>query len=817
MTLSRTTTTAAAVTLLLIASLTHSSAPETTVTADDYDRAAKLLRPNLAGKIRNARIMPHWMGDQDRFWYPWDGENGTEYIVANAATGELRRALKHQEVEEALAAVVSDSVLEQGFQIADIQDQNGDFTLIATVGQDKVRCTLADTACSVLPADQIQPGALVSTDGKRAVFSRDHNLWLRDLINGEERQLTTDGAEYYGYGAAAEQERFGLKSQSPLPRPTQGTYWSPDGRWLISTRLDERKVATYPFTEWVQEDGTIRPRNHQVRVPLLGDSHDRIRESFIIDTDTGTQKKISPGTGYSLDNLSASNRALGWSADGRQLYLFAETEGAKSVRLLEADLATAAVRVVLQEREVISGFLPNTHLMKAPNIRILSNSRELVWYSKRDGWGHLYLYNLDSGKLKNRITSGPWAVWDIIQIDEVARQIYFTAGGREAGRDPYYRHLYRASLDSGEIVLLTPENADHEIDGPGSMEISNGFQPSALFSPSNKYFIDSYSTVENPSSFVVRSTDDGRITAKLGQANPSALLATDWRPPKRVAVKAADGKTDIYAAVFFPPDFDPGKKYPVIDAIYGGQITIVAPRTFYGSTSAGFSRVPLAALGFVVVSIDGRGTHFRSKAFQEYGYGSFVDTQLEDHVAAIKQLAERFPFMDTEKVGIYGHSNGGYSAARAILKYPHFYKVAVSSAGSHNYHGLPGTAKSLLGVPDYGEGQSLRPDPTSIPNNYRVMDNASFAGGLRGKLLLVFGDMDTASLPGVTISLIDALVKNNKRFDLLYLPNRSHAFFVEHYFKARLWDYFVEHLMGQEPPLNHTIETRTEEDHHARS
>jgi dipeptidyl-peptidase 4 len=790
--------------LLLAACQQSEPISEPKVTEADYARAVKLLHKNLAGKIRNAKIVPHWIGTQGTFWYRWEGEASAEYFIVDAARGEQRTAFNDHGIKHALATVLEEEHINSGFKVDEILVMDDSFEVTVTAGKATAHCTIPDGECSVVPLNKPQSDWIVSPKGNLAAFSREHNLWLRDLNTGEERQLTTDGSEYYAYGAAAEQSQFGQPYQATAS--LNNSYWSPDGRWLIVQRLDEREVESYSFVEWAPQDGSARPKARHVKVPLLGDSHDRIYTNYIFDINDGSQRKIEAGQGFSFGHFNAGNNAVAWSDDNTLLYLLAETEGGKVVRLLEIELATTAARIVIEEREEHSGFLTNTHISKAPNVRILNSSQQLIWYSQRDGWGHLYLYDLKTGELKNRITAGDWAVWDIVHVDETKQQLYFTAGGRETERDPYYRHLYRTSFDGGALVLLTPENTDHEIDGPLMLPISTKVEARSIFSPDSDYFVDSYSTVKQAPTFVVRSTEDGHVSTELGKADASALYAAGWRDPERVALKAADGETDIYAVVYFPRDYDPDKKYPVIDAVYGGQNSIIVPRTFSAASGSGYTRSSLSELGFVVVSIDGRGTHFRSKAFQEFGYGSFADTQLEDHIAAIKQLAQHYPFMDIERVGVYGHSNGGYVSARAILKHPEFYKVAVSSAGSHRYHGLPGTAKFLLGIPDYGEGRRLRPEPSAIPQNYEQLDNATFANGLTGKLLLVFGDMDTAALPGVNIQLMDALIKNNKRFDLLYLPNRTHAFFGEEYFKVRLWDYFVEHLLKVEPPLNYKIE-----------
>src|SRR6185437_13763592 len=288
----------------------------------------------------------------------------------------------------------------------------------------------------------------------------------------------------------------------------------------------------------------------------------------------------------------------------------------------------------------------------------------------------------------------------------------------------------------------------------------------------------------------------------------TAAYASGWRAPQRFVAKAADGKTVLYGVLYLPPDFKPDHQYPLIDAFYGGPQELNAPRDFAEAiaTSNPPSRSSLAQLGFMVVTIDARGTPGRSQAFHDVGYGNFADPQIEDHIAVIRQLATRYPNIDLDRVGVYGHSFGGYNSARAILSHPEFFKVAVSSAGSQNYEGMYVGLEAVLGIPDYG-GSRFRPTPQAIPANYAQLDNSPLAGRLRGHLMLVYGDMDENAMPSVTAQLVDALTRANKTFDLVYLPNRDHSFFrFDAYYTRRLWDYFVQHLLGAQPPENYQLQ-----------
>jgi len=714
---------------------------EARISHDDYAAAEKLISHHLGDKVSNEKPEAHWLGSEDTFWYQRDGDAGPEYVLVDATTGE-RQINYEPELPEA--------------------------------------------------PPQAEAGALPSPDGKWSAFAREHNVWIRNAESGEEQQLTDDGAPHYSYGGYPDQYRLdALRAGFDVPLPLASSYWSPDGRHLVVARLDERSVSDYHFLESVPSSGSTRVRDYSLRVPLLGDSGQRVTDTFVFDVETGNRVALDLPEDYSLGFFATRNSAIAWADDSESAYVIAATEGDKAVRLLELEMASGATRTILEERSETSVTLGH-NLRSGPNVRILENTQELVWYSERDGWGHLYLFDRESGEMKAQITDGSWSVWEIVQIDTSERVIYFTAGGREPGSDPYYRKLYRASLDGTDIRLLTPEEAHHEIQGG--------------FSPSGKFFVETFSTVDTAPRFLLRSLHDGSVIAKLESADATDLYATGWRAPERFSVKAADGTTDIWATVYLPPDFDPERSYPIIDAVYGGPVSVTAPRAFRQGYASGYQRASLARLGFIVVSLDGRGTPYRSRAFREAGYGNFADPQLEDHVAAIRQIAERFPSIDLERVGIYGHSNGGYMTARAMLMHPEFFRVGVSSAGPQNFHGLPGTGMPWMGIPKYEGGATTRPNDAAVPENYQILDNANFASSLQGKLLLICGDMDNTAFPALTLQLADALSKANKSYDLLYLANRNHMYFVnEPYVMRRIWDYFVEHLHGVAPPLNYKM------------
>lgn len=689
--------------------------------------------------------------------------------------------------------------------VTHVETLDGGLRLDLKFGEDgQARCRLDRYECATHVPAAARADALPAPDGRYEVFARDHNLWLREREADRERALTRDGEAYFAYGKLPDTS---LASVPALRRkaamPPFNLTWSPDGNFLLGARIDERAVTPYPFVEWVPQDGSFRPIAYELRLPLLGDAGQPRVEAFVIDVASGTKRTLDLGAGA----FFGAGDVLAWSADGSKAWRLVYRDDHRRMALAEIDLRSGALRRVVDETAA-SAVMPNNLLYSPPNVRVLTETGEAIWFSEKDGWGHLYLHDLRSGRLKRALTGGSWLVRDLVHVDARKRVAWFTASGRERGRDPYYRHLYRVSLDGGAPVLLTPEDAEHEIESPLPPNLLPATDSGTSFSPDGRYFVDTWSTVDTPPTTVLRSSTDGRIVMKLEDADTSLVRAAGWRPPERVSAKSADGKTDLHAVVYLPPGFRRDGRHPVIDAFYGGPQMMNAPRSYAEaiSTLNPVSRASLAELGFVVVTIDARGTRGRSKAFTDVGYGNFADPQIEDHIAVLRQLAERYGGFDLDRVGVYGHSFGGYTSARAILSHPEFYKVAVSSAGPHNYQGFYDGLAGLLGVPDYGDGSRVRPTPQSVPKNFQAMDNATLATNLRGHLMLTYGDMDENALPAVTLQLADALAKANKSFDLVYLPNRTHSFFrTDRYYMRRLWDYFVEHLLGAKPPENYDL------------
>jgi dipeptidyl aminopeptidase/acylaminoacyl peptidase len=437
-----------------------------------------------------------------------------------------------------------------------------------------------------------------------------------------------------------------------------------------------------------------------------------------------------------------------------------------------------------------------------PNARVIGDGAEVIWYSARSGWGHLYRYDAQTGALANSLTAGDWAVIDLLAVDERRREAYFTGGGREPGRDPYYRHLYKVSLDRGLVTLLTDSDADHHFkpaNAPMLKLLFRSVDPPPLINPTAGLFVDTYSTVSEPPVSVLRSTRDGRVIAEIERADPTALYAAGWKAPVREKVKAADGTTDLYAVYYRPLRALPGGKHPIIDAEYGGPQITVAPVNFVDaySSSNPLGESGLARLGFATVTIDGRGTPYRSRAFRDAGYPEFTQVGIDDHAAAIRQLAERHPEIDPSRVGVYGASWGGTFAAQAILSRPDFFSVAVSSSGVYDYAPLYGGFENFTGIPQYADGSRYRTKANEKPANWAPLDITALAANLKGKLLIVYGDLDENVPPSQAFRLVDALIRANRPYDLLYMPSRPHSASADPYAVRRAWDYFVEHLLRE--------------------
>ncbi|MGI6644087.1 MAG: DPP IV N-terminal domain-containing protein [Bacillota bacterium] len=775
------------------------------VTWEDYARAEKFLPQNIRKLAFELDIVPNWAGKGDCFWYKLDTRQGKKFMFVNPEQGVHREAFDHVKLASQLSfatkrAYVHTQLPFDRFRYTDLSLTTIAFEVEGVMWQFNLEnCEISqcpeDTGKSF---DEITE--VVSPDEKWAAFVKDHNLYIRCISTGESIQVTFDGEEKFHYAVPFKNPLIdaglmNVTDAGPYLRPV--VVWSPDSKRIFTYKVKHENVGECYLVQSCPLDGSKRPRLYRYVYPLPGDQNVPMAEPEIIDLKEvidsqarALQARESNSTNDSTGAVAPTQIKVRidpvqllyyggprcwthWSTDdghGERIYLMRHERGYTVKRMYLIDADTGDCRVLMEEEDpaAVDYYTP----------RAVDNGRLIIWHSAQDGWAHLYLYDGLTGKLINRITSGPWVVRGIDYVDELNRTIYFSASGLEEGRNPYYRHLYKVSFDGSGLQLLTPEDAEHEI----------------TFTPSGRYFIDHYSRVDLAPVTVLRQSD-GTLVSNLGKADLGLLFETGWTYPERFCVKARDGVTDIYGMIIRPSNFDPSKTYPVIEANYSGPQTARTPRSFGDSEGSRqfWQDQAIAELGFIVVTVDGLGMAFRSKAFQDYSYRNLGDAGMPDHIAAFRQLATRYPYMDLSRVGIYGGSAGGYGAARAILAHPDFYKVAVVWAGNHDHR----TDKASW-IERY-MGLTVGP-------HYEEQANPTLASNLKGKMFVMHGEMDENVPPAASLQLVDALIKANKDFDFLILPNGIHADGYHPYITRKRWDYFVEHLLGATPPQGYRIE-----------
>jgi len=700
-------------------------------TAADYARAEKFLGFNTAPLVDRAGIRPNWLAD-NRFWYRATTATGSEFVLINAADGSRQVFSDQAKLNAAIATV--------------------------------------NAAPTVSANRSPNPNESLSPDKKRAAFIRDWNLWMRDVASGKETQLTTDGVKDFGY--ATDNAGWTHSDRAIL-------MWSPDSKKIATFQQDQRKTGEM----YLVSTNVGHPKLEAWKYPLPGDENVTMIERVIIEVENPKviRLKMPPDQHRTTlcDDVSCNGdfTDVEWSADASRLAFVSTSRDHKRADLRVADAATGVIRDVMNETAATQ-FESGTQTV---NWRYLPASNEIVWFSERDDWGHLYLYDLTTGKLKNRITTGDWTVTRLLKVDEKNRTLYFLGGGREKGRDPYFAHFYRVGFDGKNLAPLTPEDGNHDI----------------TLSPNENYFVDVYSKPDVPPTAVLRDMS-GKLVNTLEKADISRLSATGWKPPTPIVVKARDNVTDLYGLMFTPTNLDANakKKYPIINYIYPGpQSGSVGSRSFSPARS---DHQALAELGFVVVLIDGTCNPSRSKKFHDACYGNMADNTLPDQVTGMQQLAQKYPYIDIERVGIWGHSGGGYATAAAMFRFPDFFDVGISESGNHDNRNYED---------DWGERYiGLLTKDASGKSNYEDQANQNYAKNLKGKLLLAHGTMDDNVPPDNTLLVVDALIKANKDFDLLMIPNARHGFGAANfYMMRRRWDYFVRHLLGAEPPKEYEI------------
>jgi dipeptidyl aminopeptidase/acylaminoacyl peptidase len=722
------------------------------LTTGDYDRAVRMLAPGLNGLVMNDNVSVTWLPD-GRLWYARATATGPENVVIDPVKKTREVVQTPPEGGQTTAAGGG-----RGGRGAGGRGGRG--------GGGETGVTLSRTCGPNVTGMTGPPPPSMSPDRRKAIFICDWNLWVKDVATGQERQLTTDGVKDFGYATS---NAGWVTSAAPA------LSWSPDSKKIATQQQDERKVGDMYLVETPVNGG--HPVLRAWKYPLPGDPDVAMITRVVIDVDTGKMKRLLMKPDFhramSEDDIDMSEYL--WSPDGSQLAFVSTDRFHKSSTAKVADVASGEIRTLFAETEA-------THVQTRVQWQILWDSKEVVWYSQHDGTANMYLYDLDTNKPKNQITTGSGPVTRVARIDHDTRTMWYEADGREKGQDPYFTHLYRIGLDGKNNVSLTPDNGTHSVQ----------------ISPDGKYVVDTFSQPDVAPETTLRDGKTGALIMPLEKADLSKLLATGWKPPMQIKMKAADGKTDIYGMLFRPTNFDPNKKYPIINNAYPGpQSGSVGSRAF---TAARGDKQALAELGFVVVSIDGTGTPNRSKAYTDAYYGAMGrHNTIPDQIAGMKELAAKYPWIDIDRAAMWGHSGGGFITADALLRAPYndFFKVGIAESGNHDQRQYED---------DWGEryqGPLVKnPDGT---DNYAIEATQTQAAGLKGHLLLIHGTMDNNVPPYNTLLVADALIKANKEFDMLLIPNSGHGYAPANYVMRRRWDYFVRYLLDAEPPRDYVI------------
>ncbi len=699
--------------------------------------------------VKGGSIEPHWMTDGSSFWYAEGSPANTDIWKVDPVANTKQPLFDTERLRQALTPLLGHKPPYRGLPFAEFTFVDGEKAVQFAV-EDKEYVLQLDTytitqapALSEEEKSRLVPqaGEALSPDRRWFAGVKEHNLWLRSTSDGSTVQITTDGIEDYAWNM-------------------DGARWSPDSFKLVVQKADYRKVPKIPIVHWLRPTEEVE----WVVYPKAGEPWPQT-ELFVVDVLSKRQVRVDIGEESGQDIY-----IFGWRPDGFELLFFRLSRDHKKLDLMAANSETGSTRVILTDTQKTFVRFPFCGWC-SPVFTLLEDGMRFIWMSERGGWNHLYLYDL-GGNFLRRLTEGSFPVLRVVAVDEQAGWVYFTAHGDR--QRPYDTHLYRVNLEGKEFTRLTEAPGQHDAPRmpPWLLARSSPIQ----FAPSKQFFLNTHSTPIRPPAVELRRAD-GTLLQTLSKANIDALKDLKWRPPEEFAVKAADGNTDLYGILYKPYDFDPNKKYPVIESIYSRPEWTVVPQTFT-SNWWGIPAQALAQLGFITFIVEGRGTSERGKAFQDVVYGNIGRYEIPDHVAALKQLAEERPYMDLSRVGIKGESSGGYLAVRALLLTPDVYHVGVASAppvgGSAWYIGLPQNNKEAH---DYAS-------------------NLRLVGNLKGKMLLIHGTSDRVIPFSETMKLVEALIRANKPYDLIVLPEFRHLYggTSEIYWREAIRRYFQEHL-----------------------
>jgi len=775
-----------------------------------YERAQYLWRGEYSQQVVfNGRQHPYWIDDSDSFWYIRETldtsktgktilKDGYDTIRQEIRLVDAKKqsnivAFNHDKLAKSLSEATGKKLDRRDMIFDMAQNIHGNIRnlkiflkpLVLTFQFEGKAWRYEVKGNELTEARHIPHYESLSPDGTHVTFHKDYNVWVRDLKTGEERQLTTDGEDRNYY------------------MPYVGNYfsksvegrWSPDGKYILTYQLDRRAIEDVWQVNLESTDGTLRPIAQKTK-PFSGFHDSEILESsqFVaIEVATGkvVRADYSEMPGSNLPSRLFQYGQAWWGKDNGHAYFIDVDRYFKKARVVRFDTRTGATKILFEETSDTSLAFAQQGETK-PILTPLPETDELLWYSERSGWGHLYLYDLKTGKLKNAVTNGDWLVRHVVRYDTKRREVFVQTGGRVKGRNPYYRDLVRVNIDTGKMVTVAASNHDVSSHAPRNiLTYEEGGVDTNGVSPTGNYAVFTKSRVNTvPTSYLVDR--NGKELMELEKADISRL-PKNWQWPEPVHTIAADGKTDIYGVVFRPSNFDANKKYPVINYVMNSPLYTAVPTqafNFHDSFFGYFTGAALAELGFIVVEFDGRGSPRRSKAFRDHSYGWMMGraSDLADHIAGIRQLAKRYNYIDVDRVGVYsGLADQG--AVQGMLQYPDFYKV-----------GVQGT------YTDYRTNFYFNHDPSNGPegSNPDRKFPAEMAGNLKGKLLLTIQTKSPFSPVPVVFDLAGALTAANKDYDLLFEPRAG--WIGTSYLIRRGWDYLVRHLQGNTPPENFTLD-----------
>jgi len=801
--------------LLLLPALLQGKA-QTSATAPapakgNYQLASRFSPKKLQKMVFTTTVDPHWLKLSDRFWYMFENSDIKQWYIVDPVLKTKRLMFDNNKLAAEITLIVKDPFDAQHLPIENLKftkdEKSIQFELkssIDVVKKDRKDKKAADSLekktfyftynlqtnslTELKNYDKVKPKpdwASIAPDSSAILFSKNYNLYWMDKENYKkalkneddstivEHQLTKDGVKYYEYGGARDNELNTDVEKNKKKRNPSDVLWSPDSKHFVTVRSDARKVKELWVINSIAEP---RPTLETYKYEMPGEKEQPHNEMVLFDFVAKTSKVLNTGL-FKDQTLSTWQAPLlqknrsdefipsVWLGTADKFYFYRTGRDLKKIDVCSVDINTTKVTVQVEERM-------NTYV-EITRPGLIDGGKELVEWSERDGWGHFYLYD-DQGHLKNQITSGAFHCDDIVKIDEKNRVLYFTAVGREPGENPYYVHLYRVNLDGSGLKVLDPGDFDH----------------TASLNDDEQYFVETYSRVNTAPKTALFNTQGVKLM-DLETTDLTGLMATGYKFPEPFKVKADDGITDLYGVIYKPYDFDPTKKYPVIEYVYPGPQTEAVNKAFAARSFDYTDR--LAQLGFIVITVGNRGGNpERSKWYHNFGYGNLRDYGLADKKSAVEQLCDKYPYMDITRVGITGHSGGGFMSTAAILVYPDFFKVAVSESGNHDN----AVYNRWWSEKHNGVKEIVTPKGDTT-FQYSIDKNPELAKNLKGRLLLSTGDIDNNVHPANTIRMANALIKANKRFDFVLLPGQRHAYgdMTEYFFWQKA-DYFVKWLLG---------------------